>query len=105
MHPHILRPQPFLLEGRRAPPPAQTAHSMFILSILLGTSLVTSGSDSVKKKASDKAPAPKPSAVVQTGAPASPASAPKQKTLLGKAIERSIANTARAVSPRASYLS
>jgi hypothetical protein len=78
---------------------------MFILSILLGTSLLVSGSDSVKKKPSNKAPAPKPSGVVQAGAPASPASAPAKKTLLGKAIERSIANTARAVAPRASYLS
>jgi hypothetical protein len=77
---------------------------MFIsLPLLLGTSLLLSGSDSVKKKAAEKAPAPKPAGVMQAGNPASsPASS---QPLLGKAIEKSIARTARAVAPRATFLS
>ena len=81
---------------------------MFIpVSLLLGTSLLLSGSDSVKKKAPEKGrpAAPTPSGIVQTGAPAAPAPSSKKTPLLGKVIERSLANTARAVAPRATYLS
>jgi hypothetical protein len=78
---------------------------MFIpVSLLLGASLLVSGTDSVKKKAPEKGrPAsPKPSGIVQAG---SPAPSPQKAPLLGKAIEKSLANTARAVTPRATYLS
>ena len=75
------------------------------LSILLGTSLLVSGGDSVKKKAPEKAPARKPESVVQAGVPVSSGSASRPKPLLGKAIEKSVLNTARAVAPRAAYLS
>ena len=78
---------------------------MFIpLTLLLGSSLLVSGTDTVKKKAPAKAPAA-PSGIVQTGTPASPAPKTPKSPLLGKAIEKSISNTARAVAPRASYLS
>ena len=91
---------------------------MFIpLSLLLG-SLLVSGSDSVKKKAPAAPPkdvkgtpakprpvAPKPGEVVLAGAPASSPSAPPRQPLVGKAIQKSIVNTARAVAPRATYLS
>jgi hypothetical protein len=78
---------------------------MFIpLSILLGTSLLVSGSDTVKKKASEKAPAPKPAGVVQTGAPATTAPTAPSSILIGKAIEKSMRTTASAVAPRATYL-
>jgi hypothetical protein len=78
---------------------------MFIpFSLLLGTSLLLAGGDTVKKKAPEKGrPAPKPSGIVQTGAPVS---SPTGKTpMIGKAIERSLVSTARSVAPRASYLS
>jgi hypothetical protein len=81
---------------------------MFIpVSLLLGTSLLLSGSDSVKKKTPEKGrpAAPRPASIVQSGAPAAPAPSSKKAPLLGKAIERSLANTARAVAPRATYLS
>jgi hypothetical protein len=97
---------------------------MFIpLSLLLGSAILVSGGDTVKKKAPEAPakdakgapekgrPTPPPSAgtVVLAGAPA-PANAAAAKTparqpLLGKAIEKSIRNTARSVSPRATYLS
>ena len=94
---------------------------MFIpLSLLLGSAILVSGSDTVKKKAPEAptkdvkgAPAaerpsapPKPGTVVLAGspAPAAPAKAPSTP-LVGKAIENSIRNTARAVAPRATYLS
>jgi hypothetical protein len=89
---------------------------MFIpLSLLLG-SLLVSGSDSVKKKAqvapskdvkgtpSKPRPADSKNAeVVLAGAPATTPAAPRQ-ALVGKAIERSIVNTARSVAPRATFL-
>lgn len=94
---------------------------MFIpLSLLLASALAISGSDTTKKKAPAKAPSkdvkgmPAKSGetvtangptVVLAGAPASPSTAPSKQPLLGKAIENSIAKTARAVVPRASYLS
>jgi hypothetical protein len=78
---------------------------MFIpLSLLLGTSLLISGTDSVKKKTPAKAPAP-PSGIIQTGTPAAPAPKAPASSLIGKAIEKTLANTARAVAPRATYLS
>ena len=93
---------------------------MFIpLSLLLGSAILVSGGDTVKKKAPEApakdakgAPAkdrpanpPKPGPVVLAGAPATAAAAPARQPLLGKAIEKSIKNTARAVAPRATYLS
>ncbi len=79
---------------------------MFIpLSLLLGSSLLISGSDTVKKKAHDKAPAPKPAGIVQAGAPASGAPSAPASLLVGKAIEKSVKNTMRAVAPRATFLS
>jgi hypothetical protein len=76
---------------------------MFIpLALLVGSTLLVSGSDSTKKKASDKTQAPKPGTVVQTGAPAPTKG---KQPLVGKAIENSIKSTARAVVPRASFLS
>ena len=81
---------------------------MFIpVSILLGTSLLLSGSDSVKKKTPEKGrpAAPRPASIVQVGSPASPSPSSAKPTLLGKAIEKSFANTARAMAPRATYLS
>lgn len=80
---------------------------MFIpLTLLLGSSLLISGSDSVKKKAPAKAPATPPAGIVQTGTPEAPApTKTPESRLVSKVIERSIANTARAVAPRATYLS
>ena len=76
---------------------------MFIpLALLVGSTLLVSGSDTTKKKTPDKTQAPKPGTVVQTGAPAPTKG---KKPLVGKAIENSIRNTARSVAPRASYLS
>lgn len=78
---------------------------MFIqISIVLGSSLLISGSDSVKKKAPAKAPASPPAGIVQSGTPATPAPGAPKSPLVGKAIEKSLANTARAVAPRATYL-
>jgi hypothetical protein len=90
---------------------------MFIpLSLLIG-SLLVSGSDSVKKKAPEapakdvkgtpskpRPAAPKVGGVVLAGAPASAPSAAARQPLVGKAIEKSIVSTARAVAPRASFL-
>jgi hypothetical protein len=80
---------------------------MFIpVSLLLGSALLISGTDSVKKKAAAKAPAPAPVAIVQTGDPSSsPSPKAPESRLIGKAIAKSIASTARAVAPRATYLS
>jgi hypothetical protein len=80
---------------------------MFIpFSLLLGATLLTSGADTTKKKAPAKAPAPQPATIVQTGRP-STTRTPDVSTshLVGKAIENSIASTARVVAPRATYLS
>ena len=75
------------------------------LSLLLGATLLTSGADTTKKKAPAKAPAPVSGTVEQTGKP-STGRAPEAPAsrLVGKAIENSIASTARAVAPRATYL-
>jgi hypothetical protein len=79
---------------------------MFIpLSLLLGSSLAFTGADTTKKKASEKAPAPQPTGIVQSGAPAGEAPAKSNSILIGKAIEKSMKNTVRAVAPRASFLS
>ena len=79
---------------------------MFIpLSILLGSTLLITGSDSTKKKAPEKAPAPRPAGIVQAGTVNAPAAPPKSAPLLGKVIEKSLTNTARAVAPRATFLS
>jgi hypothetical protein len=91
---------------------------MFIpLSLLLG-SLLVSGSDTVRKKAPaapskdvkgtptrPRPSAPKTGGVVLAGVPASAPSAPASRPLVGKAIEKSIVRTARAVAPRATFLS
>ena len=80
---------------------------MFIpLTLLLG-SLLVSGSDSVKKKApvAPRPAAPTTGGVVLAGAPAPAPSTPARQPLVGKAIEKSIRSTARAVAPRASFLS
>jgi hypothetical protein len=75
------------------------------LSLLLGATLLSSGADTTKKKAPAKAPAPTPGTIVQTGKPSTtrPPEAPGSR-LVGKSIENSIASTARAVAPRATYL-
>jgi hypothetical protein len=94
---------------------------MFIsLPLLLATALVVSEGDSVKKKApatqppkTDKSapakrdvPPAKPAVVALAGAAASsPVKETSKQPLLGKAIEKSIVNTARSVVPRASFLS
>jgi hypothetical protein len=78
---------------------------MFIsLSLLLGTSILLAGGDTVKKKAPEKGRPvpPKGSGIVQTGAPVS---SPAKRPMLGKAIEKSLTSTARAVAPRATFLS
>ena len=79
---------------------------MFIpLSLLLGTTLLLPGADSTKKKAPEKAPPPRTAGIIQTGTATTPASPAKATPLLGKAIEKSLTSTARAVAPRATYLS
>jgi hypothetical protein len=83
------------------------------LALLLSSALLISGSDTTKKKASEAPPkdaktapsesrATAPANVSQAGMPGNEKS---RQPLLGKAIGKSIANTARAVTPRASYLS
>ena len=79
---------------------------MFIpLSILVGSSVLLSGADTAKKKTPDKASAPKPVGIVQTGAPAPTPKTPASAAMVGKAIQNSISSTARAIAPRATYLS
>jgi hypothetical protein len=78
---------------------------MFIpLALLLGSAVIHPGADTTKKKAPEKAPAPATAGIVQTGAPTPPPSPTKGRQLLGKVIEKSVMNTARAVTPRATYL-
>jgi hypothetical protein len=91
---------------------------MFIpLTLLLSATVAVSGADTARKKAPVAAPvkdvrtAPSkpqptaPSGVVLSGAPAAPSPSSNVKPkLLGGAIERSLKNTVRAVSPRATYL-
>lgn len=88
------------------------------LQLILASSLLYADGDTTKKKvlatatsasgessAAAERPATPAGAVTLAGTPESgPASTSKQ-ALLGKAIGKSIANTARAVTPRASYLS
>lgn len=90
------------------------------LSVLLATALNVSGGDSVKKKAQTAPPkdvkgAPakgsansttKTPPVILAGGPvlSAPPVARSSQPLLGRAIGKSIASTARAVVPRASYL-
>lgn len=94
---------------------------MFIpLSLLLATVVSTTASDTAKKKASappakdvkeapskarPAAPAPTNQVTLAGAAAPAPAEAATTPRMLGKAITGSIANTARSVAPRASYLS
>jgi hypothetical protein len=87
------------------------------LAFLLGSALLVSGSDSTKKKTPETPPkdaktAPskrttpaKPGEVVLAGGPTAEGATSARQPLLGKAIGKSIASTARAVTPRATYLS
>jgi hypothetical protein len=75
------------------------------LSLLLGSSILVSGPDTTKKKAPEKAPAPAATGIVQTGNPASSTPSTPNQVLVGRAIEKSVKNTVRAVAPRANYLS
>jgi hypothetical protein len=88
------------------------------LPLLLATVVLTARGDTTKKKAPEstaprsaapaKAPQPATSKapVVQAGAPVAgnDAPSPASQPLAGKAIVRSVARTARAVAPRATYL-
>src|SRR4051812_1684681 len=90
---------------------------MFIsLSLLLASSVAFAHGDSTKKKAPEAPPkdvkgAPAKSrpvaksAEITLAAASAPVPATPRQPLLGKAIEKSVVNTARAVAPRASFLS
>lgn len=88
------------------------------LPLLLATVAFAAGADTAKKKAPEAPPrdAKEVPAKTRTTAPNDPvvlagaggpaaATAPARRPLLGKAIERSVVGTARAVAPRATYLS
>jgi hypothetical protein len=85
--------------------------------LLLATVVLAGGADTTKKKAPDAPPKDAKEAPAKTrsttsagsvtlaGAPAAAAPAPARRPLLGKAIEKSVVGTVRAVAPRATYLS
>ena len=88
---------------------------MFIsLSLLLASSVAFAHGDSTKKKAPEAPPKEvkgvpaKPRPVTKTAdvtLAGAPAPATPRQPLLGRAIEKSVVNTARSITPRASFLS